>query len=182
MGKSWTFASLPVPFELPTSRFSANRCAAPLNVGVGSVDKRRVQILDDDGEPISTFYFPAGSEDLEDGDMSGLNAYGCSTLRGRSLQRSSLYWANLQGADLSGCNMRDCDLRGAVLRDAKLCDADLAGADLGKDNVGGATDMHGADFSGAIVLGSNLAGAEYDDSTVFPAGFDPQLHGMVKTT
>jgi len=60
-----------------------------------------------------------------------------------------------------------------------LIGADLSGANLGLDNLGGPTRLHGADLSEAKLAGANLVGAEYDASTRFPDGFDPDLAGMI---
>jgi len=76
----------------------------------------------------------------------------------------SLYRAQLQGADL----------RGAILR-ADLRRADLRGADL-----------RGADLSWAVLKHSTageeaqLAGARYDDKTLWPEGINPEAWGAVR--
>jgi hypothetical protein len=38
----------------------------------------------------------------------------------------------------------------------------------------------GADLTGADLTGADLTGAHYDNSTRWPAGFDPQHHGAVR--
>jgi uncharacterized protein YjbI with pentapeptide repeats len=146
-----------------------------------ATNKRRVAFTDEDGDHLGAYYLPADSIDCEDGDFSALCAMGTAALRGRSFARSNLYWAILADSDLSGCNFQGADLRGANLRGANLAGANLRDADLGLDALGGATRVQGADFSGAQLHGCKLEGAQYDDSTRFPAGFDPVSAGMIET-
>lgn len=141
--------------------------------------KRRVAIADDDGRHIAASYLPADSVDHEDGNFEGLCAPGITNLRGCSFARSSLYWALLADADLTGCNFEGADLRGVTLTNARLVDANFRNADLGLNNLNGASRLQGADFTGAILDGCNLSGAQYDSRTRFPAGFDPRAAGMV---
>jgi uncharacterized protein YjbI with pentapeptide repeats len=80
--------------------------------------KRRVELLDDYGNHVTTVDAPAHTEGFEGADFSGLCAPGLrGTLRFQNLRGANLYWAMLQGADLSGCNLEGADLRGANLRD-----------------------------------------------------------------
>ncbi|WP_458069706.1 pentapeptide repeat-containing protein [Rhodanobacter sp. BL-MT-08] len=143
------------------------------------MSKRRKTIQDDEGNHIATIYFPAGTVDLEEGDLSSLCASCISTLRGRSFARSCLYWAMLQDSDLAGCNSEDADLRGANLMGARLVGANLRRANLGIDNLGGSATLQGADLTGAIVNQCNFLGAEYDGDTIFPKGFNPETTGML---
>ena len=143
------------------------------------MSKRRETIQDDEGNHIATIYFPAGTVDLEEGDLSGLCASCISTLRARSFARSCLYWAMLQDSDLTGCNFEDADLRGANLMGALLVGANLRRANLGIDNLGGSATLQGANLTGAIVNQCNFLGAEYDGDTIFPKGFNPQTAGML---
>ena len=140
--------------------------------------KRRVTIQDDYGEHIAAIYLPEDSIDLEDGVLDGLCANGVSTLRGRSFARSSLYWAMLQESDLSGCNFEDANLQGANLMGANLRGANLRRANLSKDNLGGPTRLQGANLTDSLMDQCNASGAEYDSSTRFPAGFNPEGAGM----
>jgi uncharacterized protein YjbI with pentapeptide repeats len=106
---------------------------------------------------------------LESADLTGADLTGCN-----------LYWSYLRGATLTGTTLRKAELRGANLRDTELRGADLRWADLSLDNVGAGTQLQGADLRGAALEGVNLTGAEYDDETRFPDGFDPSSHGMTK--
>jgi hypothetical protein len=142
--------------------------------------KRRVELLDDYGEHITTVNAPADTEGFEDADFSRLCAPGLKTrFRFKSLRGAQFYWAMLQGADSSGCNLERADLRGANLRDTLLVGANLRGADLGRDNLGGSTSLQGADLTSAVLDGATLSGATYDYRTIFPSGFLPQGAGMV---
>ena len=143
--------------------------------------KRRVELLDDYGEHITTVVAPADTEGFEGADFSGLCAIGLKkSLRLQNLRGANLYWAVLERTDLSGTNLERADLRGANLRGAILVGANLRGADLGTDNLGGPTRLQGANLSEAILNRANLVGAIYDSDTVFPRGFSPTAAGMIE--
>jgi uncharacterized protein YjbI with pentapeptide repeats len=143
--------------------------------------KRRVELLDDYGNHITTVDAPANTTGFEGADFSGLCAPGLKTsLRSQNLRSAQMYWAMLEEADLSGCNLEGADLRGANLRDACLAGANLRGADLGRDNLGGPTSLQGANLADAVLNGAKLTGATYDSRTKFPRGFSPASAGMVE--
>ena len=143
--------------------------------------KRRIELLDDYGNHITTVDAPANTAGFEGADFSGLCAPGLKTgLRSQNLRRAQLYWAMLQEADLSGCNLEGADLRGANLRDACLVGANMRGADLGRDKLGGSTSLQGANLADAVLNGAKLSGAVYDSRTIFPRGFSPQSAGMIE--
>ena len=143
--------------------------------------KRRVELLDDYGNHITTVDAPAHTEGFEGADFSGLCAPGLkSTLRVQNLRGANMYWAMLQGADLSGCNLEGADLRGANLRDALLVGTNLRNADLSRDNLGGSASLQGANLADAILNRAKLSGAKYDDRTIFPRGFSPHAAGMIE--
>ena len=92
--------------------------------------KRRVELLDDYGNHVTTVDAPAHTEGFEGADFSGLCAPGLKgSLRFKNLRGANLYWAMLQGTDSSGCNLEGADLRGANLRDALLVGANLRNAE-----------------------------------------------------
>jgi uncharacterized protein YjbI with pentapeptide repeats len=143
--------------------------------------KRRVELLDDYGNHITTVDAPAHTEGFEGGDFSGLCAPGLkSTLRFKNLRGAHLYWAILQEADLSGCNLEGAELRGANLRDALLLGANLRNADFSRDNLGGSASLQGANLADAVLNEAKLSGAKYDDRTKFPRGFSPHAAGMIE--
>lgn len=141
--------------------------------------KRRLAIVDDDGEHIMAVYVEPEANGFEGADLSGLSAPLIRNLRSRSFRRANLYWANLQAADLSGCDFEAADLRGAHLEDAVLVGANLRNAKLGRDNLGGSTHLEGADLTGAQLHGADLRGAMCNARTKFPDGFDPQVAGCL---
>jgi uncharacterized protein YjbI with pentapeptide repeats len=143
--------------------------------------KRRLAILDDDGEHIMAVYVEPSANGFEGADLSGMSVPLVTNLRGTSFQGATLYWANLSGADFSGCNFEGANLAGASLREAKLVGANFRSAFLGLDNLGGPTRLQGADLSDAVLEGATLKGAEYDATTKFPHGFSPTQAGMVDT-
>lgn len=97
---------------------------------------------------------------------------------------SSFRGADMYGAIAMGASFRNCDLTFTVLRGADLKDAIFDGArllytDFSRDNLGGATQLQGADLSGATICDCHFGGAEYDSSTRFPKGFYPDKLGLV---
>jgi len=135
--------------------------------------KSDIPILDSSGEIV----FRATVSDLKAGlrgaDLQGLIAP-LAQLQGLDLTGANLYWASLRNADLSFANLSDADLRGASLDGANLRGAILRRAKCGLDNLGGRTSLRGADLSTAQLDGAHLDGAVFDDSTRFPAEFDPE--------
>jgi uncharacterized protein YjbI with pentapeptide repeats len=134
--------------------------------------------------------------DLGGADLTGANLWsanlGLVDLSGADLTGANLPWADFVGAKLARADLVDADLTGAKLWAAKLSGADLSGADLPGADLTNA-DLPGADLSGADLSGANLSGANlsdanlsdanlsradmrgvrYDDTTVWPEGFDP---------
>ncbi|MFC4858208.1 pentapeptide repeat-containing protein [Actinophytocola glycyrrhizae] len=86
-----------------------------------------------------------------------------------------------RGADLIGAKLRRAALRGANLRGAYLIGADLSGADLREADLLGAdlrdANVRGADLTGALFLTQfQLAAAQGDGATRFPAGLTRPTH------
>jgi Pentapeptide repeats (8 copies) len=93
-------------------------------------------------------------------------------LRHANLARAQMVGVRLERADLQDTDLRQANLQrarlsGANLRRSYLQGADLRGADLSR------ADLHGADLSGAQLEGTDFTGARFDDSTVWPDGFQP---------
>jgi len=82
-------------------------------------------------------------------------------------RHADLREAMIEYSFMSGADFRNADLRGirlaAVLHNARFERADLRGADL-----------RGSSLSEAV-----FKGAEYDEDTHFPPGFDPKEAGMI---
>ncbi|MGH3808060.1 MAG: pentapeptide repeat-containing protein [Pseudonocardiaceae bacterium] len=96
--------------------------------------------------------------------------------------------ANLTDVNADNSQWSNVSLRGADLRRAKLVNAGLGGTDppsavynedaYGPVDLRGA-DLRGANLTGAFLKGTLLTGAIADDSTHWPAGFDPKKAGVV---
>ncbi len=83
------------------------------------------------------------------------------------------------GADLTNALLQDQDLSGAKPRFALLMDANLEGANLRDANLEG-TLLYGANLRGADLGGrTDLKGAEADEYTIWPEGFDPVVAGVI---
>ncbi|MBX2997544.1 MAG: pentapeptide repeat-containing protein [Caldilineaceae bacterium] len=86
------------------------------------------------------------------------------------LTRATLANANLSGARLSRTNFVSANLSGVNLTGADLTRALLQSSDL-----------RGADLTDAILDNANFAGSRYDDSTIWPEGFDVEASGATST-
>lgn len=74
--------------------------------------------------------------------------------------------ATLVEADLTGAVLTDAHFEAAHLQRAKLVDANLSGANLKRAN------LKGANLKGALLVGANLVHIEFDETTIFPDGFN----------
>ena len=108
--------------------------------------------------------------DLSDTDLADADFTG-ATLYGTYMYRANCQQSNFTGALLQGVVLDKANMRGANLMEAKLL----------MDNMNLACSLRGADLSGAQMRDAVLSECEYDSHTVFPFGFDPVGHGMVKT-
>ncbi|MCF2971308.1 pentapeptide repeat-containing protein [Synechococcus sp. Nb3U1] len=103
-----------------------------------------------------------GGSDLEGIDLSLANLYG-SYFPGSNLRGAYLESANLQRSIFQGANLERARLKGADLRQTDLRGANLIGADL--------RDIH--------IEETFWSGAIYDQTTLFPADFNPEQLGLV---
>lgn len=130
---------------------------------------------------------------LEEADLKFANLerahFDFANLYRANLERTNLEGADLKFANLGGANLEKANLEGAYLivanlEGAELERANLKGVDLGGARLGGAN-LEGADLKGALLSTALqldeafLKDAKYDDSTKFPAGFDPEKAGMI---
>ncbi len=123
-----------------------------------------------DSEKIKTSFLMHA--DLEETKLTNVN------LSGFNLQRAILTGSDLRGANLSGANLTFATMKEAILEGADLQRANLFGADLTEAFMTG-SDLRGADLTEAKKLDEIfLTGARYNNDTKFPAGFDPEEHGM----
>ena len=122
-------------------------------------------------------------KDLRRADFSGQQLEGInlsdSDVREADFTGADLYWANAFRANCEGAIFRDAELNGANLEKTNFRGADLRGANVSLDNLLGSPHLQGANLTGALLDGVVLIGCQYDDSTVFPAGFVPAAHGMI---
>src|SRR5579884_391660 len=116
--------------------------------------------------------------DLRDAQLRG-QPLDEAVLEGTDLSGADLYEAFLFRTDFSGSRCVGTCFRGATLEDAKFAKADLRRADFSRDDIGRHTRVGGADFSEANLEGAIMTNALYDETTVFPPGFNPKEHGML---
>jgi hypothetical protein len=88
-------------------------------------------------------------------------------------------WSELESVDL-----REAELTGLAIPNLCLAHSNLAGANLRDANLAGATlknvilrdaDLRGANLTGADLSGADLADVRADDTTRWPAGFQPPV-------
>lgn len=112
--------------------------------------------------------------DLRDLDLSGFY------LAGKDFSGARFDGSNLSEANLSGANLSWASLAGANLRGAKLSKTSLKPSEYLKPNVGlkpGAIAPGGKTLGDAQTQSIIIRGAEYDASTKWPEGFDPNKGG-----
>lgn len=134
--------------------------AAPAQQGIGQLPLDLYILLNQPG-PL----WLAGI-DLEGVDLAGTKLTGAN-LRGSRLIRVNLSGTNLVGANLSEANLTSANLSSALLQGANLAGSVLANADL-----------RGANLSTADLSDANLRNARYDESTIWPEGFDLDNSGV----
>ncbi|HWB61330.1 MAG TPA: pentapeptide repeat-containing protein [Chthoniobacteraceae bacterium] len=134
-----------------------------------------------------------------DAELAGAN-FSNANLKKSSFKGAGLVDANFKGADISGadfsntegpCKFEGTNATGANLEKAKFSavssifkNADLKGARI--INAAQNSDFSGADLRNANFRGVDqiqncrFRGAQYDDDSVWPDGFDPQSQYMTK--
>ncbi len=120
---------------------------------------------------------------LKNAVFDNLSLEGCfftdTYLAGASFKNCDLYWScfyetNLENTDFSGADLCACDFK-----NANLSGANLSNANFSFDNLGRAAQLQGANLSRIIICNTNLLGAVYSATTIFPHNFIPEEHGMV---
>ncbi|MDP9869150.1 MULTISPECIES: pentapeptide repeat-containing protein [Streptosporangium] len=106
--------------------------------------------------------------DLTRADLTGVR------LAGAILPDAVLYQADLRDAVLTGIIAEGIDLRATDLSKADLRNANLCGARLDY------SDLRGATLSGAVLTGASLKRVVFDESTVWPDGFEPSSIGPAR--
>ncbi|OWY63104.1 hypothetical protein B7486_54880, partial [cyanobacterium TDX16] len=110
-----------------------------------------------------------------------------ASLRDADLTRARLFFSDMRHVDARGAMLLRADLRGVNLAEARLEGADLRGADLTDASLRGAC-LQGAKLAGAVLdqvgleradlRAPDLAAAElgavmWDETTLWPDGFEP---------
>lgn len=109
-------------------------------------------------------------------------------LRNYNFEKANFYRACFQGANLENSNfdrtnLYNANMRNIKTKDTKFINANLNFADFSCADFGRRTDMRGANVIGATFSSDlkyvNLQDALYDQSTIFPEGFDPLAEDMI---
>ncbi|WP_218079591.1 pentapeptide repeat-containing protein [Anthocerotibacter panamensis] len=128
------------------------------------------------GANLARTYIPnlnASQADLSKADLDVIIWPGAN-LEGAILEGAAGKTPSLERANLKGTNLKNTYLGGAV-----LYEVDLRGAYMWKTYLGGAS-LQCANLLGTNLENADLRGAEYDDNTRFPPGFDPVKAGTIK--
>jgi uncharacterized protein YjbI with pentapeptide repeats len=99
---------------------------------------------------------------------------------------SGAWWPKVQadGIDFWRSNLQACGLRKASLRHAVFIESNLDKTVLVSADLTGArfdrASLKGTNLSECIVQSTVFEGAQFDESTIFPHGFDPCTSGLIK--
>jgi uncharacterized protein YjbI with pentapeptide repeats len=122
-----------------------------------------------------------GGQDLTAADFS-YSVISDANFENAKLRKAVIRYAVASDAKFQGADLQGALLRYSVLSDARFTGADCRGADFSYSLLTDA-DFSGADLRGAIfsnaMLGERFdANTVYDETTKFPAGFDPAAKGL----
>lgn len=137
-------------------------------------------VPDDDPDEFYTLIKISEIALLKDGLVAKWNRWYGKCPKAADLHEFDLSGVMLQGVNLGQANLQGANLQETDLRGSNLGEANLQGADLCK------TDLRGSNLCGANLRGVDLDGvavqyARYNDYTIFPDGFDPEVAAMVWT-
>ncbi|MFV0394095.1 MAG: pentapeptide repeat-containing protein [Coprobacillaceae bacterium] len=155
--------------------------------------KIKIYIYSDANPPIEI-----RSNNFENIDLSGLNLHR-AILTGKSLKNSKLIRtdfrsASMQYTDLSNCNLTNSrftfsESEGINLQNSNMerclannCDfrkANFTNTNM-KDIILVNSHLHGAIVLGLNIETANIKGVKFDQSTVWPEGYNPLEHGAIK--
>lgn len=93
-----------------------------------------------------------------------------------TIDEVAFYAVYAYGAKFAGAQLRKVSFCGSNLVGADFSSAMFEGVLFGKDNTGHKTNLSGANLSDVNLCDVVFDGVEYDDSTKFPANFDPASH------
>ncbi len=119
----------------------------------------------------------AGRNDPSIDDQAGTE-FLMAKLIHANLSNARMSGADLCRARLIGANLSGADLSKADLMGANLCKADLSGANLSESRLIFSYLM-GTNLSGANLHKADLKEAKYDQTTIWPEGFDPIEAGAI---
>jgi len=94
-----------------------------------------------------------------------------ASLRSATLAHSKMRASSLQEADLSGASLTEVYLVGSKLYDSNFENANLSYTDFSYCG------LHGANLNGTNLDSSIFEGAMFDETTIWPEGFDPISKG-----
>ncbi len=118
--------------------------------------------------------------DLRGAEMTGVNAEKASFVQ------ADLSVANLTNAELGEADLRGAQLKGTIFRNTNLRGANLCGANLSQiqvqDEILGPTSVEMRRLSPETYRGTDFNQVLFDEKTIFPNGFRPDRHGMVRKT
>ena len=112
-----------------------------------------------------------GSANLSEADLSGANLVG-AFLHSADLSAAFMASTDLTDGDLRQANLSAANLNNAILTGADMRYADLTGATMIQANLRGA-DLRGTYLASADITNANLRTTCYDNSTTWPATYQP---------
>jgi uncharacterized protein YjbI with pentapeptide repeats len=121
-----------------------------------------------------TTQWPVGFSPLGRGMFGPNENYSGRNFAGRSFYNLDFSGANFTGANLSGCSITAAALVGTNFTSANLANVNFSNSDLR------AAILNGAVMTGATLTNARLVGATYNNTTIWPAGFDPVAAGAIR--
>lgn len=124
-----------------------------------------------------------GGRDLTGADFS-YSVVSDADFENATLRKAVIKYAVASDAKFAGADLRGAALRYSVLTDARFTGSDCRGADFSYSLLTDAdfsgADLRGANFSNAMLGGHFDAKTVYDETTEFPAAFDPAAKGLTR--
>jgi uncharacterized protein YjbI with pentapeptide repeats len=117
------------------------------------------EMSDSDDDP-NVFHLAPGDRSLAGTTHEGRD-FMFAVLRFVDMSDADFYWGSFQNSILQGAIMERCDLRGAIFNQADMRGINLRHANLGLDNIGGRTQLHDVDLSGADLRNAAIGGADF---------------------
>ena len=127
-----------------------------------------------DMSPLSISASQPDLKTLPEEIQATLNVIGKHKNRYKKKSNINLSEVYLPRACMEGFDLRNINFEGSVLLDAKM-----KGSKLTKTNLTDA-DLRWADLSETDLQNAILQDTKYNDGTIFPNGFVPSEHGMIK--